>query len=341
MSDGTRQPTRSFIIGMGHYHPPNELDNEFFNELGIGSDPSWIEERTGIRSRRSVMERDNIIRLRDGTATLEQLRDEGLVPTIADISEPAWKHLQSRFKEENKGVEALICGTSVPDFDIPANACSIAARIGLTVPAIDTNSACSSFVVDMHIARGLLTAGFYHKIAIFNPERYSLRMNYTDRSSCILFGDGCSAALVSDQEQSGALEIIDTLIESDPEGYDLVKVPDGKPFSQNGKAVQKFAISRTIETTRAILDRNQLKPEEIQYFTGHQANLRMVMSAAERLGLSTEKHLFNVDRFGNQGAAGAPAVLSMNWDLFKPGDHIVLAVVGSGLTWGSMLLRKV
>ena len=165
-------------------------------------------------------------------------------------------------------------------------------------------------------------------------------MNYEDRNSCVLFGDGCAAAVIESGDQEG-LEVLDTYIASDPKDYELVKIPDGECFSQNGKAVQKFAISKTLEATRCILERNNLKPTDVDYFTGHQANLRMVSSAAERLGLDDSKHLYNVDEFGNQGSAGAPAVLSMNWDRFKSGDLIVIAVVGSGLTWGSALFRKI
>lgn len=339
MSQGIKQAARTFIHAIGHYHPPEDVPNSFFDQLGIDSDAAWIEERTGIRSRRTVLQREDIIRLKTRDTSLEQLRAEGRIATIADIAEPAWKLLQDRAGEQAVKPQAIICGTSIPDYDIPANACSIAARIGLQVPAFDTNSACSSFVVDMHVTRGLISSGLYESIAVFNPERYSLRTDFSDRSSCVLFGDGCSAALVSSIERPGSFEVLDTLVESDPSGYDLVKVPDSGYFSQNGKAVQKFAISRTIEATRTILDRNHLSPEDISYFTGHQANLRMVMSAAERLGLA-DKHLYNVDLFGNQGAAGAPSVLSMNWDLFKTGDKVVIAVVGSGLTWGSMLLQK-
>ncbi|MFW7379520.1 MAG: 3-oxoacyl-ACP synthase III family protein [Oligoflexus sp.] len=340
MSQGIKQAARTFIHALGHYHPPEELPNSFFDQLGIDSNAAWIEERTGIQSRRTVLSKDDIIQLKSRDTDLQQLRDAGRVPSIADIAEPAWKMLQNRLDSVELKPEALICGTSIPDFDIPANGCSIAARLGLQIPSFDTNSACSSFVVDIHVTRGLLNSALYKTIAVFNPERYSLRTDFSDRASCVLFGDGCATALVSSEQRPGSLEVIDTMIDSDPSGFEVVKVPDNGYFSQNGKAVQKFAISRTIEATKVILERNQLEPNDVSYFTGHQANLRMVMSAAERLGLSSEKHLYNVHRFGNQGAAGAPAVLSMNWDVFQPGDKIVVAVVGSGLTWGSMLLQK-
>jgi 3-oxoacyl-[acyl-carrier-protein] synthase-3 len=331
-----------YIHALGHFHPDTVIDNAFFEELDIGSDSAWVEERTGIVARRSVLQKDDIRALRRDETTLAQLRAEGKVMSIATMSEPAWALLRERYPDLNPAaIDAVICGTSVPDFDIPANASTIAERLGLSCLTFDANSACSSFVLNLHLARNLIRSGAHKKIAIFNPERYSLRMNFNDRNSCILFGDGCSSAIISDQEKPGALRVLDTIIVSDPSGYDLVKIPDGDIFSQNGKAVQKFAISKTLETTHEILERNHLTPDDITYFTGHQANLRMVTSAAERLGLSEEKHLHNVAGLGNQGAAGAPSVLSMHWDRFKSGDLIVIAVVGSGLTWGSALLQKV
>ncbi len=332
----------TYIHALGHFHPPTILGNEFFDGLDIGSQGDWVEERTGIRERRSVLSHADVLALASGQTTMEGLRAAGRVMSIAEMAEHAWVVLRERYPElEPTHIEALICGTSVPDFDIPANASTISARLGLRCLSFDANSACSSFVLDLHLARSLIASGAHRKIALFNPERYSLRVNFRDRNSCVLFGDGCSTALVSSVPRPGSLKVIDTLIMSDPSGYDLVKIPDGEHFSQNGKAVQKFAITKTIEATEQILERNRLTPADVSYFTGHQANLRMVTSAADRLGLSADRHLHNVASLGNQGAAGAPAVLSMNWDLFKKGDLIVLAVVGSGLTWGSALLQKI
>ncbi len=332
----------TYILSLGHFHPKTVLKNSFFDDLDIGSSSDWIEERTGIVARRTVLEPESIFALSRGHATLGQLRAEGKVTTIAELSEAAWVLLRERYPDlDPNSIEALICGTSIPDFDIPANASTIAARLGLSCLSFDVNSACSSFVTDLHVARNLIRAGAHNTIAIVNPERYSLRCDYTDKNSCVLFGDGCSAALLSSTPRPGALKLLDTFVASDPSGYDLVKVPDAGTFSQNGKAVQKFAITRTIEATETILTRNGLTPKDVRYFTGHQANLRMISSAAERLGITEDRHLHNVQELGNQGAAGAPSVLSMHWDTFQTGDLIVMAVVGSGLTWGSALFQRV
>lgn len=330
----------AYIYKMGHYHPETVLDNSFFDLLEIGSEASWIEERTGIRSRRTVMKPRDILALKNKSKTMTQICDEGGVESIADIGQRAWQNMIGS-GDPSLNPDLLICGSSVPDFAIPANASTIAARLGLKSTAFDANSACSSFVTNIHLARGLIASGMHRSIAVFNPERYSLKVDFNDRNSCVLFGDGSTCAYLGDEEEPGSLRIVDSLIASDPEGHDLVKIPIDGLFSQRGAAVQKFAITKTIEVSRAIMDRNALNPDEISYFTGHQANLRMIKSAVEKLGIDSRKHLYNVDDYGNQGAAGAPAVLSMNWERFQKGDRILVAVVGSGLTWGAALLEKV
>jgi 3-oxoacyl-[acyl-carrier-protein] synthase-3 len=236
----------------------------------------------------------------------------------------------------------LICGTSIPDFYIPANASTIAKKLDLTCVSLDVNSACSSFITDLAAAKGFFSFEEYNSIAIFNPERYMMNLDYSDRKSCVLFGDGSACAILvktNDTHVQG-LELLDIVLHSDPSGADQVIIPADGHFYQNGHAVQKFAISKSYAVTKEILDRNQLSCEKLSYFIGHQANLRMLQSLATKLGLTPEQHLTNVEQFGNQGAAGAPCVLSANWNLFKSGDLILVAVVGSGLTWGAALFRK-
>lgn len=332
--------TTAVITSLGHFHPETVIPNSFFDELDIGSDAQWVEDRTGIKSRRSVLSRDDLLALRHQATTPEKLAKEGKIMSIAEMGNRAWQMLESRNKSANVGLDTVICGTSVPDYFIPANACTIASAINASCFSFDANSACSSFVVNLHLARSMIKSGASKKVAVFNPERYSTRLNYQDKASCVLFGDGCGATLVEANAREG-FEILDTIVTSDPEKFDLVQIPEDGHFFQNGKAVQKFAISRTIEITLDVLNRNNLTLNDISYLIGHQANLRMLVSAISKLGLQPEQHLYNVDTFGNQGGAGAPAVLSMNWDRFRSGDLVVVSVVGSGLTWASALLRKI
>jgi len=175
--------------------------------------------------------------------------------------------------------------------------------------------------------------------AIFNVERYSTRLDFKDRKSCILFGDSAAASILEVSDDAPGLEVMDTIVHSTPSGFNQVKIPDGGHFDQNGAAVQKFAVTKTLEVTHEILERNKLKIKDITWFIAHQANLRMLTYAAEHLGVPPSRHLYNVDVRGNQGGAGAPTVLSSNWERFKRGDLIVVPVVGSGLTWGAALFK--
>lgn len=331
---------QAVITAMGHWFPPHVIDNDFYQQLDIDSSSEWIEARTGIRTRRSVLSPQQISDLRYARTSVTAMRDAGCSWDIGSFAQAAFTRLQARHAVEISHSEWLvICGTSVPDWDIPANACVIAAKLGLEGIAVDINSACSSFVVDLHFAQRMLGDSDRRKVLICNPERYSLRMNYTDRSSCVLFGDGSACALL---ENGGkGLAVIDTEIYSRPTDCDKVVIPDGGTLTQQGKAVQKFAISKTVEATHAILARNALMLKDVDYFIGHQANQRMLQTVVDKLGLEAHQHLSNVVEFGNQGAAGAPDVLSQHWEMLQDGDTVLMAVVGSGLTWGAAILRKV
>ncbi len=336
-------PAKVVISVAGHFHPDHVITNEFFSKLDIGSDAAWVTERTGIQERRSVLAEEDLLALRAKETTLAELRQNGRLRPLADLGAAAWAVAVERNPTVKQGIDLVLCGTSVPDYDIPANACTVAAKIGTECTAFDVNSACSSFLTVLSVARGMISTGQATKVAAFVAERYSTRLDYTDRSSCVLFGDGCGMAVVERADlATGAgrkLEVLDIILQSAPSKFDLVQIPVGGCFYQNGKAVQKFAITRTMECTESILAKNGLTTRDIRYFIGHQANLRMLTSAAEKLGFHGDQHMYNVHLFGNQGGAGAPSVLSMNWEKFRPGDLLCVAVVGSGLTWGSALMR--
>jgi 3-oxoacyl-[acyl-carrier-protein] synthase-3 len=318
------------------------FDNSFFTELDIHSDSQWIADRTGIQARYSVLDHTDIHLLRQGTTDYIRLMHAGRGMSIAAMASQAWTVMRERWSRTGgqSDIEALISGTSVPDWDIPANACVIARALGFNCTAFDVNSACSSFVVGVHVLRSLLLSGAGRCGAVFTCERYSLRLNYAECNNCVLFGDGAAGAVfeVAPGNPRG-LELLDTMVASDPSGAHLVIIPVGGMFAQHGRAVQKFAITKTVEITEALLQCNGLLARDIRYFISHQANLRMLTSVVSRLGLHREQHLYNVDSHGNQGAAGAPMVMSMHWERFAPGDLIVMAVVGAGLTWGAALFR--
>lgn len=330
-----------YIYSMGHYFPENVLENSFFDQLDIGSSADWIKDRVGIEARRSVLTKETISSLRHGKIDRASLKAAGQIESIASMSEKSWKVAISRAHVVSESIDTVIGGTSVPDDDIPSSACVIAAQLGLErVRAFDVNSACSTFVVQSHVMRGLIASGLTSEGSIFCSERYTTRVNYSDRRNSILFGDASIAAVVSSTPKPGALKVIDSLMESAPSGWEHIHLPDGMFFHQNGAAVQKFAVTKTIAAAQDILARNHLKVGEAHWFIGHQANYRMLTSAMEKMGVPENRHLFNVVQYGNQGACGAPSVLSQNWDRYQKGDYIVMAVVGAGLTWGSLLLQK-
>jgi 3-oxoacyl-[acyl-carrier-protein] synthase-3 len=341
---------RVMIGAMGHGHPETIVDNNFFNGLDINSSSDWIMDRIGIRQRRSVLNLEDIIALKAGRLTREDLVRAGKIPSMGKLAEAPWTTLKGRAESQGYVLapDLVIAGTSVPDWDIPANACSIASHLDINCAAFDVNSACSSFVVDLHVARSLIGMGIHKQIAIFNIERYSTRLDFNDRNSCVLFGDGSASCLVQELDPNrqdsnprgiSGFEVIDTIIHSNPTGFRYVTIPDSGTFSQNGSVVQKFAVTKTVAVTLELLARNQIDIDQMSYFIGHQANLRMLTSVVEKLRLRNDQHLYNVDLYGNQGGAGAPAVISQNWDIFKPGDLVVVSVVGAGLTWGCALLK--
>jgi 3-oxoacyl-[acyl-carrier-protein] synthase-3 len=337
-SHTTAKAPRAVITGAGHWIPENVLNNQFFNDLDIGSEASWIEERTGIVERRSILNTTELAALRHGKITRDELLKNGRIMDYPAMTTACWQMASSRAGGA-KPVQTVIAGTSVPDDDIPAHACSIAARNQIECQhAFDVNSACSTFVVHLHMARSLVASGHSTSLALFTGERYTTRVDYSDRKTCILFGDSAAGVTVEAEAPRG-LEIVDSLLHSQPSGAKLIRLPDGGIFDQDGQAVQKFAVQKTISAAEEILARNHLTTRDLTWFIGHQANLRMLTWVADKLHLTPQQHLYNVDRNGNQGGAGAPTVLSMNWDKFKSGDLIVVSVVGSGLTWGSALLR--
>jgi len=334
---------RVVMTGCGHWFPENVLDNKFFDSLQIGSDAAWIEERTGILERRSILSISELMDLRHRRITRKELLDKGRILSFADMARIPWSINTERagINPNTSQFTTVIAGTSVPDDDIPAHACTTAATLGITTSnAFDVNSACGTFVVQLHTARGLIRGGIANSIATFVSERYTTRVDYADRKTCVLFGDSsvCST-LEAWRPGIKGLELLDTVVHSMPEGNRHIRMPDGEFFAQDGQAVQKFAIQKTIAAAEEILSRNNLTSTDLAYFVGHQANLRMLAMVANRLNLQPEQHLYNVDTMGNQGATGAPSVLSQHWDRFQPGDLIVMSVVGAGLTWGSALFR--
>jgi 3-oxoacyl-[acyl-carrier-protein] synthase-3 len=230
----------------------------------------------------------------------------------------------------------VICGSSAPDTLSPADACNVAQRLGLQVPAFDINSACTGFFVSVHLLSQMVPGALQRFVLLCVPESLTRTVDYRDRATAVLWGDGAAAAVLSLSEP-GRAEIAATVLDSDPSGNDKVVVPRHGFFRQDGQAVQKFAVKRTAESLKRL--RERADPQRALGFVGHQANLRMLESVCKLCQIPRERHFSNVEQFGNTAAAGSPSVISMNWERWSARDEVAVVGVGAGLTWGGYLLR--
>lgn len=323
-----------YLHGLGHFHPDNIIDNAFLEALDINTTHQWIMERVGIVERRTVLSLDYIRETHN--------QDPSLAPQYATLTDAQTGAKAAHMALERAGLRTedigmLIAGGCQGQYSLPSNACVIAATLRLEVEAFDINSACSTFAAQMHVLNRMKPESLPDYILLVIPENWTMSADYRDRKTAVLMGDCSVAAIVSPRKPS-PYRISYTSLASNPANWDKVMTPAGKHFTQDGKAVQKFAIKKTLSLIEDIQKKCGLDTAA-HYFIGHQANLLMLQSVSRILGIAPEKHLFNVDLFGNCAAAGAPSVLSQNWDKFIPGDKIVLVVVGAGLSWGGMLIE--
>ncbi len=233
----------------------------------------------------------------------------------------------------------VIAGGSLPQYSLPAEACMIAGALGINQLAFDINSACSTLAIQMHLLNQMPVESLPDYILIVIPENMTRAINFKDRKVAVLWGDGAAALVVSKRIQS-KLFISHTTASSCPSAWNTIRLPAGGHFHQEGSAVQKFAIKKTLETLGELRQRCSTQVENT-YFIGHQANLTMLRSICRLANIPEQRHLYNVDQFGNCGAAGAPSVLSQYRSRLVAGDTVLLVVVGAGLTWGGMIIEMV
>jgi len=324
------------VHGIGHFHPENVIDNAFLEALDIGTTDEWIVERVGIKKRRTVLPHDYLRATKNADV---RAGEEAALYSNVETGKRAAMHALSRAALKPSDIGMVIAGGCVPGMAIPADACRIAAALGIEVPALDINSACSSFGAQMHLLRSMTDLPPY--VLVVNPENTTRVVDYSDRATAVLWGDGTSAAVVS-TEVPAKLKIVETTLASNPSGWNSVVVPRLGHFEQDGSAVQRFAIKTALSSANALLPRARSYVNETKgtvHFIGHQANLLMLESVARRAELRDEEHWHNVVEYGNTGASGAPTVLSQHWDELRAGDSVVLVVVGSGLTWSSLRME--
>lgn len=322
------------LHGLGHFHPATEITNRFLEELDIGTSDEWVLERVGIRARRTMLPLDYIreTRNRDPRAALEAADYSN-----ADIAQRAAELAIERSGIAKADIGMVIAGSSAPDFASPAEACNVARALDLDVPALDVNSACTSFFAQIKVL-SMMRRDALPKFALLAvPDGLTRTVDYSDRTSAVLWGDAASAAVVS-LEVPGRARILGSLFESNPAGNDRVVVPRLGHFQQQGRVVQAFAIRKTVE----LLGRLRAEHEQTDrrfHFVGHQANLRMLEAVCRQSDVEDGLHHSNVEWFGNTGAASAASVVSGRWEKWTADDDVAVVGVGSGLSWSGYLIR--
>ena len=323
-----------YLHGLGHFHPENKITNQFLTDLDIGTSSEWIAERVGIETRRTVLSLDYIKETLNRDLTQAQ---DACMYTNAETGKFATQMALERAGLEESDIGMVIAGSCNPEYRSPADACTIAASMGLEVPAWDMNSACTSFHVGLYALSLMRPQALPEFVLVVTAETVTTTVDYSDRAGAVIWGDGTTAAIVSTKVPS-RIEILGNSLESSPAGYDKVTIGRTDHFEQEGRTVQMFAIKKTVSVLRR-LQETYRDPARALHFVGHQANLNMLEAVCRRCDIADDRHHHNVVDFGNTGAAGAPGVVSMRWDEWTDGDDVAVVGVGSGLTWAGHIYR--
>jgi len=322
----------SKIVGLGMYAPQKELTN-FDLEKMVDTSDTWITERTGIRSRHIA---------EPGTAN-------------SDLCVEAARRALDDAGVDAADLDLVIVGTITPDMPFPSSACFLQAKIGATrAYAMDLSAACSGFVYSLSVADALIRAGRAKKALVVGSEILSSMVDYTDRSTCILFGDGAGATVLSECPEGEG--VLSCHLHSDGNLWQLIQCPGGgtvNPYSPEmmeqrlhsirmaGNETFKHAVLKMVEVSREALDRNGVGIDDVKLFIPHQANLRIIQVVGKRLGIPGERVFVDLERYGNTSAASIPIAMAeaKEQGRFAPGDLVLAVAFGGGLTWASALMR--
>lgn len=320
------------ILGMGYYVPDKVLTNYDLEKM-VDTNNEWIVDRTGIKNR-------HIAAPEQATSDLALIAAER---ALADANVAA------------EDIDCVIVATETPDTKFPSTACLLQNMIGAkNAAAFDLSAGCSGFVYGLSVANGLIVSGMYKHILVVGAETLSRILNWEDRNTCVLFGDGAGAAVVGEVEEGYGIIGFD--MGADGSGGPYLVQPAGgsrKPASHetidahehsvhmDGSEVFKFAVKIMASTSQRVLEKTGLKSEDIDLLIPHQANIRIINSAAKRLNLSKEKVFVNVDKYGNTSAASIPIALCEARDqgLLEKGKNVILVGFGAGLTWAAIALK--
>jgi 3-oxoacyl-[acyl-carrier-protein] synthase-3 len=318
------------ITGVAGYVPDYVLTNEELEKL-VDTNDEWITSRTGIKERRILKGEGRGTSVMGAKAVEELLRKTNSTPDQIDL---------------------LICATVTPDYLFPSASNMICKSVGIRETAsFDLAAACSGFLNALAVGSAFIEAGRYKKVIVVGADKMSAIVDYTDRTTCILFGDGAAAVLL--EPNTEGLGVQDFILKSDGEGCEsLMQKGGGSAYPpthetveqklhyirQEGQAVYKFAVTRMANVSAEIMERNDLVGDDIRFLVPHQANKRIIDATASRMGIGEEKVMLNIQKYGNTTAATIPLCL---WDYesqLKKGDKLILAAFGGGFTWGSAYL---
>ena len=323
---------KATITAIAHYLPEGRLTNHDFEKM-VDTTDQWIFDRTGIRERRIVEKGTPTSTLAEGAAR-RVLEQRGIGADEIDL---------------------IIVATVTPDMFFPSTACVLQDKIGAkNAWGFDLLGACSGFIYALTTAAQFVVSGKHEKVLVVGADVMSSIIDFEDRATCVLFGDGAGAVLV--EVSQGENGILDSILRSDGSGGQFLYMPGGGSLNpptdetvrkkmhyvhQNGRNVFKFAVKGMVEVSEAILSRNGLTHEDLRLYVPHQANLRIIRSATEKLQLDASKVAINIDRYANTTAGTIPICLSEAAEsgTIKSGDLLLLASFGAGFTWGSLLLR--
>jgi 3-oxoacyl-[acyl-carrier-protein] synthase-3 len=322
-------PVLAAITGVHGYVPPDVLTNADLARM-VNTTDAWITERTGIKERHI-------------------LKGEGL--GSSHLGAQAVLGLLAKTKTRPEDVELLICATTTPDFVHPCTANLICDMVGIrNIGSFDIQAACSGFVYALTVGRQFITSGTHKKIIVVGADKMSAIVDYTDRATCVLFGDGAAAVLLEPNSDYG---ILDAILHSDGSGMKHLhqkaggsRMPPSEEtvakrlhyIYQEGAQVYKFAVAGMSEVTRDIMARNNLRADMIDWVVPHQANRRIIETTAARLGLPLEKVMFTIQKYGNTTTATIPLCLWDYEEKLKTGDRLLLAAFGGGFSWGGAYL---
>ena len=317
------------ITGVQGYVPDYILDNEELAKI-VDTTDEWITSRTGIKERRIM---------KDGASS--------------DMATEAVKKLLEKTGTDPLDIDLVVLATVTPDYPFPSTANVLCDKVGMkNAWGFDLIAACSGFIYALSTGSQFIETGKYKKVIVVGVDKMSSIIDYEDRTTCIIFGDGCGAVLLEPNYEGNGIQ--DFILRSDGSGRQFLIQPAGGSANpptiqtvedkmhfvkQEGKSVFKFAVTNMAEVSAEIMEKNNLSSEDVDWLVPHQANLRIIDATAERMGLPREKVMINIEKYGNTTAGTLPLCL---WDFekqLKKGDTLILSAFGGGFTWGAVYLK--